>query len=63
MKRSFQPLLIALTVLIGALAQARAQAQAVETGIVKLGDANIEYFSQGRGEAFVLLPGGSFDVG
>ena len=63
MKRSFQPLLIALTVLIGALAQARAQAQAVETGIVKLGDANIEYFSQGRGEAVVLLPGGSFDVG
>lgn len=39
------------------------EAQPGETGIVKLGDAKIEYFSQGRGEAVVLLPGGSFDVG
>jgi pimeloyl-ACP methyl ester carboxylesterase len=38
-------------------------ASGVQSGIVKLGDANIEYFSQGEGEAVVLLPGGSLDVG
>jgi pimeloyl-ACP methyl ester carboxylesterase len=35
----------------------------VQTGVVKVGDANIEYFSQGEGEVVVLLPGGSLDVG
>ena len=35
----------------------------VQSGIVKLGDADIQYFSQGKGEAVVLLPGGSLDVG
>ncbi len=38
-------------------------AASVQTGIVKLGDADIQYFSQGAGEAVVLLPGGSLDVG
>src|ERR1700722_18868211 len=40
-----------------------AQAQPVETGIVKLADSNIEYFSRGNGEAIVLLPGGTLTVG
>ncbi|HEV3300450.1 MAG TPA: alpha/beta hydrolase [Planctomycetaceae bacterium] len=39
------------------------QAQSVETGIVKLADSNIEYFSRGDGEAIVLLPGGTLTVG
>jgi pimeloyl-ACP methyl ester carboxylesterase len=40
-----------------------AQAQTVETGLVKLADSNIEYFSRGNGEAIVLLPGGTLAVG
>jgi pimeloyl-ACP methyl ester carboxylesterase len=32
-------------------------------GIVKLTDASIEYFSRGKGEAIVLLPGGTLTVG
>ena len=39
------------------------QAQTVETGIVKLADSNIEYFSRGQGETIVLLPGGTLTVG
>jgi pimeloyl-ACP methyl ester carboxylesterase len=35
----------------------------VAQGIVKLPDSQIEYFSQGQGEAVVLLPGGSLAVG
>lgn len=35
----------------------------VESSIVKLADSNIEYFSQGEGQAIVLLPGGSLTVG
>ena len=31
--------------------------------MVKLADSNIEYFSQGNGQAIVLLPGGSLTVG
>ena len=38
-------------------------ASGVQSGIVKVGDADIQYFSQGEGEAVVLLPGGSLDVG
>jgi pimeloyl-ACP methyl ester carboxylesterase len=38
-------------------------AQSVETGIVKLADSNIEYFSRGKGETIVLLPGGTLTVG
>jgi pimeloyl-ACP methyl ester carboxylesterase len=40
-----------------------AQAQTVETGLVKLADSTIEYFSRGEGEAIVLLPGGTLTVG
>jgi pimeloyl-ACP methyl ester carboxylesterase len=40
-----------------------AQAQSVETGIVKLAESNIEYFSRGDGETIVLLPGGTLTVG
>jgi pimeloyl-ACP methyl ester carboxylesterase len=35
----------------------------VEEGVVKLADANIEYFSQGNGAPIVLLPFGSLTVG
>lgn len=38
------------------------QAQTVETGLVKVGDATIEYFSRGKGEAIVFLPGGTQTV-
>lgn len=34
-----------------------------QEGIVKLGDSNIEYFSQGQGEPIVLLPFGGLTVG
>jgi alpha-beta hydrolase superfamily lysophospholipase len=37
-------------------------AQTVETGLVKVADAAIEYFSRGKGEAIVLLPGGTLTV-
>jgi pimeloyl-ACP methyl ester carboxylesterase len=40
-----------------------AEAQTVETGIVKLADSNIEYFSRGVGESIVLLPGGTLTIG
>jgi hypothetical protein len=39
------------------------RAQSVETGIVKLANSHIEYFSRGEGEAIVLLPGGTLTVG
>src|SRR6476659_1101820 len=38
------------------------RAQTVETGIVKLADSNIQYFSRGEGETIVLLPGGTLTV-
>ena len=39
-------------------------AQSLSTeGIVKLANSNMEYFSQGKGEAIVLLPGGTLTVG
>src|SRR6478672_5493972 len=38
-------------------------AQTVETGMVKLADSNIQYFSRGKGESIVLLPGGTLTVG
>lgn len=39
------------------------QAQTVETGVVKLAGSNIEYFSRGKGEPIILLPGGTLTVG
>ncbi|HEV3418097.1 MAG TPA: alpha/beta hydrolase [Pirellulales bacterium] len=38
-------------------------ASSVQSDIVKVGNADIQYFSQGEGAAVVLLPGGSLDVG
>ena len=43
-------------------ADAAAPAKGKE-GMVKLADSNIEYFSRGKGEAIVLLPGGTLTVG
>ena len=40
-----------------------AQAESAQEGVVKLADSNIEYFSEGKGDAVVLLPGGSLTVG
>jgi hypothetical protein len=41
---------------------ARAQSLSTED-VVKLANSTIEYFSQGKGEAIVLLPGGTLTVG
>jgi pimeloyl-ACP methyl ester carboxylesterase len=41
----------------------QANAQGVQESVVKLSASNIEYFSEGQGEAVVLLPGGSLTVG
>jgi pimeloyl-ACP methyl ester carboxylesterase len=46
-----------------ASAQNAAPTGSVTEGVIKLPDSNIEYFSQGQGEAVVLLPGGSLTVG
>ena len=48
---------------VGITAQTTAASTRVESRVVKLADSNIEYFSQGHGEAVVLLPGGSLTVG
>jgi pimeloyl-ACP methyl ester carboxylesterase len=42
--------------------QTPSRAQALETGVVKLADSNIQYFSRGTGEPIVLLPGGTLTV-
>src|SRR6476620_5448007 len=55
-------LLIAATILVASTG-ALAASPGVETGLIKVGDANIQYFSQGQGEVVVLLPGGSLTVG
>jgi pimeloyl-ACP methyl ester carboxylesterase len=49
--------------LVLSMPAAFSQGQAIETGIVKLSDSNIEYFSRGEGETIVLLPGGTLTVG
>ena len=36
---------------------------AVKSGVIQLAGSSIEYFSQGQGQAVVLLPGGSLSVG
>lgn len=59
-----KPKLIGAALGLALLALAAAtHAQTVETGMVKLADSNIEYFSRGMGEAIVLLPGGTLTVG
>jgi len=65
MKRMKQLALVALFT-AGLVLQASAtisRAQSVETGLVKLADSNIQYFSRGDGETIVLLPGGTLTVG
>lgn len=39
------------------------QAAAMQSGIVRVGDAEIQYISQGAGQPIVLLPGGGLEVG
>jgi pimeloyl-ACP methyl ester carboxylesterase len=42
----------------------RTTAQSLSTeGVVRLANSTIEYFSQGKGDAIVLLPGGTLTVG
>jgi pimeloyl-ACP methyl ester carboxylesterase len=52
-----------LSFLAGISLNTPSRAQPVTEGVIKLSDSSIEYFSQGQGEAVVLLPGGSFTVG
>jgi pimeloyl-ACP methyl ester carboxylesterase len=63
----YTTLLAACLSLTCASGQARrpeaAPIDSVQEGMVKLADSNIEYFSEGKGEAVVLLPGGSLTVG
>jgi pimeloyl-ACP methyl ester carboxylesterase len=56
-------LMVAVAASLAASTGAIAASPSVETGLIKVGDANIEYFSQGQGDAVVLLPGGSLTVG
>jgi pimeloyl-ACP methyl ester carboxylesterase len=56
-------LTFAVAASLAASTGAIAASQAVETGLIKVGEARIEYFSQGQGPAVVLLPGGSLTVG
>src|SRR4029077_8037168 len=59
-----KPKTIGVALVLALLASATAtHAQTVETGMVKLADSNIQYFSRGKGEAIVLLPGGTLTVG
>jgi pimeloyl-ACP methyl ester carboxylesterase len=43
--------------------KARTEQAGVDSGIVNLADANIQYFTRGKGETVVLLPGGTLAVG
>ena len=56
-------LTVAVAASLAASTAAIAASPGVETGLIKVGDANIQYFSQGQGEVVVLLPGGSLTVG
>jgi pimeloyl-ACP methyl ester carboxylesterase len=66
-RRAMKPQLASIAVFTVALVltafATTTQAQPVETGVIKLADSNIEYFSRGEGEAIVLLPGGTLTVG
>jgi pimeloyl-ACP methyl ester carboxylesterase len=42
--------------------QMSSRAQTLETGVVKLADSSIQYFSRGKGQPIVLLPGGTLTV-
>lgn len=53
-----------LTLVAGeAAAQRTAAVSAVKEGIITSTDSKIEYFSRGKGETIVLLPGGTLTVG
>lgn len=53
-----------LTLVAGEVAaQTQTPASGVEEGIVTLADSKIQYFSRGKGETIVLLPGGTLTVG
>jgi pimeloyl-ACP methyl ester carboxylesterase len=53
-----------LTLVAGeAAAQTTASASGVEEGLVTLPSSKIQYFSRGKGETIVLLPGGTLTVG
>lgn len=43
--------------------EASDQAVTMQSGIVRVGDAEIEYISEGSGQSIVLLPGGGLEVG
>ena len=61
-----KPLVLIVPFIAGlhlATSAAIAQAQPAETGLVKLTDFSIQYFSRGKGELIVLLPGGTLTVG
>jgi pimeloyl-ACP methyl ester carboxylesterase len=58
-----QNLLAAALTTVLALTTVRAADVTPETGTVKLSDSNVQYFSRGKGEAIVLLPGGTLTVG
>jgi predicted alpha/beta-fold hydrolase len=40
-----------------------AHGQVVQQGVIRLRDSGIEYFSEGKGQPVVLLPGGSLTIG
>lgn len=57
------PGFLSLIPVVAALLTASISASsAADNGLIKVGDATIEYFSQGQGDAVVLLPGGSLTV-
>jgi pimeloyl-ACP methyl ester carboxylesterase len=56
-------LLVTALATVLALTTVRAADITPETGTVKLADSNVQYFSRGKGEAIVLLPGGTLTVG
>jgi pimeloyl-ACP methyl ester carboxylesterase len=70
--RKMPPSLVAIAMLAGispmafadgATGQVQTASAHVEHGIAKLPRASIEYFSRGRGEPIILLPGGVLTVG
>ena len=62
MKHSMIRLLAGSSCVLAMFAATAVPAAGQDTGMVKLADANIEYFSQGQGDVVVLLPGGSLNV-
>ena len=65
MRRSFScgTLIFALAGPLSVSGQTGPLSVQVESGMVKLSDSDVEYFSQGQGEAIILLPGANLSVG